>query len=140
MRDVTAVLPVLVQIFLIFGVLFRLAQVRFGAAARGEVQVDKIAIDNTAWAPDIRKVANSFSNQFELPILFFVLVAFTLILHLNSTLFVGMEWVFVLSRVVHALIHCTSNNVQHRFRAFAVGLFTLIAMWIIFAVRVVADL
>jgi hypothetical protein len=47
-----------------------------------------------------------------------------------------LEWLFVLSRIVHAYIHCTSNIVQWRFRAFGFGMLVLMIMWIIFAVRI----
>jgi len=49
---------------------------------------------------------------------------------------VVMAWLFVLSRIVHAAIHVTSNNVNHRFAVFAVGVALLLMMWAIFAVRI----
>ena len=55
-------------------------------------------------------------------------------------LFVVMAWLFVLTRLVHAYIHTGSNYVRHRFNAFAVGVFILLAMWIIFAVRILLGL
>jgi hypothetical protein len=45
---------------------------------------------------------------------------------------------FVVSRLVHAAIHVTSNKVSLRFMAFLVGVLILAAMWIIFAVRIFA--
>ena len=51
-----------------------------------------------------------------------------------------LAWVFVLTRLLHAYIHTTSNIVRHRFNAFAVGVFILLAMWIIFAVRILLSL
>jgi hypothetical protein len=40
---------------------------------------------------------------------------------------------------VHAYIHTTSNHVPTRFRVFAVGVFVLLLMWIIFAVRILIN-
>jgi len=51
-------------------------------------------------------------------------------------LFVVMSWMFVTTRLVHAAIHTTSNRMVWRFQAFLVGVLILIAMWIIFAIRV----
>ena len=51
-----------------------------------------------------------------------------------------MAWLFVLTRLLHAYIHTGSNFVRHRFNAFALGVFILLAMWIIFAVRILLGL
>ena len=47
-----------------------------------------------------------------------------------------MAWLFVLSRLAHAYIHTGTNYVRHRFNAFLVGAVVLLAMWIIFAARI----
>ncbi len=49
-----------------------------------------------------------------------------------------LAWLFVLSRIWHAFVHTTSNTVRLRFRAYATGVFVLLAMWIHFAVSVIA--
>ena len=51
-------------------------------------------------------------------------------------IFVVMAWIFVLARIAHAYVHTTSNHVPTRFNVFAVGVLVLLAMWIIFAVRI----
>jgi hypothetical protein len=45
---------------------------------------------------------------------------------------------FVVTRLVHAFIHTTSNRVSQRFMAFLVGALILMLMWIIFALRIFA--
>ena len=44
------------------------------------------------------------------------------------------------SRLLHAYIHTGTNYVRHRFNAFAAGVFILMAMWAIFAVRILLAL
>jgi hypothetical protein len=63
-----------------------------------------------------------------------------IVLHQADLLFVVLAWLFVLSRLVHAYIHTGTNYVRHRFNAFATGVFILMAMWIIFAVRILLAL
>ena len=46
------------------------------------------------------------------------------------------DWIFVLARLVHAYIHTGYNNVWHRGTAMAVAAIALLAMWVIFAVRI----
>jgi hypothetical protein len=53
-------------------------------------------------------------------------------------LFVVMSWMFVVSRLVHAAIHTTSNKISQRFMAFVVGVLILAAMWVIFGIRIFA--
>jgi hypothetical protein len=47
-----------------------------------------------------------------------------------------MAWLFVLSRLVHAVIHTTTNYVPRRFCAFLFGVVVLLLMWVIFVARV----
>ena len=69
--------------------------------------------------------------------LFYVLIALTLITGHASAVLVALSWLFVLSRIVHAAIHTTINNVPQRFAAYCVGLADLMLMWLLFAVAVV---
>ena len=47
-----------------------------------------------------------------------------------------LAWIFVLARLVHAYIHTGSNVVLHRSMAIGVSAIALVAMWVIFAVRI----
>ena len=46
-----------------------------------------------------------------------------------------MSWVFVVTRLAHAGIFVTTNNVQQRSLAWFAGVLVLFAMWIYFALR-----
>jgi len=132
-------LPVFVQIALTFAIMFRMAVLRRRALSSGAVKEHEIALRQPAWPPRALQVANSFHNQLELPMLFYVLVAFILITSTNSVIFVVLAWVFVLSRIVHAYIHTGTNEVVPRSMALGVGAIALVAMWAIFAVRILAS-
>ena len=97
-----------------------------------------IALGERNWPTRIQQIANAYHNQFELPVLFYALVALALFTRKADLLFVVMSWMFVASRLVHAAIHTTSNKVSLRFMAFLVGVLILMVMWIIFAVRIFA--
>jgi hypothetical protein len=133
-------LPVFVQVALTFYLMFWMGTVRARALRRREVTLDAIALGQPAWPPYPTQVANAFRNQFELPVLFYVLVVLAIIARKADFLFVVMSWIFVVFRIVHAGIHTTSNVVRHRFYAYAVAAIVLLLMWIIFAVRVLAGL
>jgi hypothetical protein len=130
-----ALLPLVVQVALIFGLLFWMGGARVGAIRRREVRMADIAITQSNWPPGIQQIANCYGNQFQLPVLYLVLTALVMILRKADIVFVVLAWVFVLSRVVHAAIHTTGNDVQLRFYAFLFGAVVLLMMWIIFAAQ-----
>lgn len=132
----SVLLPVFALMSLIFGLTIALARARVRAVTSGEVRMKDIALGRN-WPDRIVQLSNSFRNQFELPLLFYVLVVFELISGMADLVFVVLEWAFVASRFAHAYIHVTSNHVVWRFRAFAAGFWLLLLMWAMFAMRVV---
>ena len=129
-------LPVFVQVALTFALLFWMAFARRAALTRGETKVRDIALRQSAWPAKPTQISNCYDSQFQIPLLFYVVVILAWIVKQADLLFVVMAWIFVISRFVHATIHTTSNHVSTRFNAFAVGVLVLLVMWIILAVRV----
>lgn len=67
-----------------------------------------------------------------------MLVGLALATRKADLVFVVMAWIFVATRFVHAGVYVTSNHVPYRFQAYLVGTLLLLAMWIVFAVRIFA--
>jgi hypothetical protein len=129
-------LPVFVEVGLTFFIMFWLGLLRRRALSSGAVTPGDIALREPKWPSRTLQVANNFQNQLELPMLFYVVVALILITSTNSLIFVLLAWVFVLSRLVHAYIHTGANVVPARAIALGVGAIALVAMWVIFAIRI----
>jgi hypothetical protein len=129
-------LPVFVQVALTFAVLFRLGAVRLKAIRAGGLVREEVVLGDTGWPPIVRQASNCFRNQFELPVLFYVLMVLALVTRQTSVLFQMLAWLFVLSRIVHAIVHTTHNDVGWRFGAFAFGALVLLAMWVLFALAI----
>ena len=127
---------VFVQVALTFVLLFWMAGTRTGSIRRGETKIRDIALGQPAWDSRSTQIANCYGNQFELPVLFFAVVAFAMITRKADLIFVILAWLFVLTRLAHAYIHTTSNHVPTRARAFFAGALILIIMWVYFAVRI----
>ena len=53
---------------------------------------------------------------------------------LTSPWMLAAAWIYVALRVLHSWVHCTSNRVKHRFRAYAASSAVLVGMWIAFTV------
>ncbi len=132
-------LPLFVQVGLTFVLLFALGPMRFRAVREGQVALDAAAMDGNAFPPRCRQFANAFRNQFELPVLFYVLTALALFTRKADIVFVALAWVFVLTRIVHATVHVTSNNLRLRFSAFLVGTLVLLLMWVLFALSILLN-
>lgn len=129
-------LPVFVLVALVFIIMFWMGKERRAALVSRQVQFKDVALDEPNWPTRATQLANCFKNQFEVPILFYVLVALALPLRQTDLLFVLLSWVFVVTRYVHAGIFATSNNVKHRSLAFFAGVIVLLIMWIVFALKI----
>ena len=140
MSDFTFLLPVFVQVALTFVLLIRMGAMRTAAIRRGAVKIRDIALGQSAWPEEETKAARSFHNQLETPLLFYAWAAFTLIAHTMDWLGLSLAWAFVAARIVHALVHNTSNYVPHRFGIFLACLAILIAMWALLFVKLAAGI
>jgi hypothetical protein len=132
--------PLFVEVILTFGVLSWLATLRGPAFRRGDVRAEDVDLRQPNWPRRTMQVGNSFSSQFELPVLFYVLTILAIITKHADVLFVVMAWLFVLTRVAHAYIHTTSNNINLRGPLFGLGFVILAIMWLIFIVRIMLGL
>jgi hypothetical protein len=110
-------LPVFVLVGLTFALLLWMASARTRAVSGQEV-------------------SNCFSDQFELPLLFYILIALALPLRHADLVIVMLSWVFVVTRFAHAGIFVTANNVQQRGPAWFAGVLVLFAMWLYFALKI----
>jgi hypothetical protein len=73
-------------------------------------------------------------------VLFYVLTILSMITHHADIVFLVLAWIFVLSRLVHAYVHTTSNRVMLRGAFYGIGAFALAIAWLIFIVRILAGL
>jgi len=129
-------LPLFVEVILTFVLWGWMVVARRQALVSRAVHPRDIALGEQNWPPKVAQVSNSFHNQLELPLLFYVLTILEMITRHADLIFVVLAWVFVLSRIVHAFIHVTSNSVMRRGSAHGVGAIVLIVMWIIFMLRI----
>ena len=130
--------PVFVQVFLTFAVLISMAVARARAinSMEGRRSNPDLAMGRVEWPNDAVKRAASFRNQLELPVLFYVVVAFALITRGADTAMMVLAWLFVLSRLIHAAIHVGPNKIRWRTPAFAFGCLFLMLMWAKLALHV----
>lgn len=127
-------LPVFVLVALTFALMFGIAGTR-GALKSGPVKADEVKLTNT-WPGQAAQFGDCYSSQFELPVLFYVLIAIALPLRHADLVIVMLSWVFVITRFVDAGVFVTSNDLQQRSMAWFAGVLVLFAMWLYFAVKI----
>lgn len=131
MENIEIFKPLIVQAGLMILTAFWLVWARVGSVARGKVDMKDVA--KTGWQGWIKNAGDNYSNQYEMPILFFV-VCFVLFLTSSvSPLLIKLAWAFVAFRILHAAVHLTFNHILLRFFLFFSGGLILTAMFLLTA-------
>ena len=129
-------LPVFVLIGLTFALLIWMAGARRNALVGGGTRIRDIALGQPNWPIGTTQIGNCFKNQFELPVLFYVLIAIALPIRHADYVIVVLSWVFVVTRLVHAGVFVTSNDLNRRSLVWFAGVVVLFVMWIYFALKI----
>ena len=129
-------IPLFVQVGLTFVLLFWMGGLRYRALRLGEVDPEKVRLREPNWPPRVLQIANAYHNQLELPVLFYVVMLLAMITKTLDVVIYLLACMFVLSRLVHAYIHVTSNRLDRRTGAFGIGLIALLLMWVIIVARI----
>ena len=130
--------PVLIQILLTIVVYVMLNVAKVRAAKRGEVDLARRALHDDAWPDSVIKINNNIRNQFEVPVLFYVLALVFVTLNAVTPAVLAIAWLFAASRIVHAYVHIGSNYVPLRRRAFVFGCLMVAALALIAAADLLA--
>lgn len=123
-------IPVLTQVFLTFLVYIGITKAKNKAIASDQVDKSRRALHKDAWPDDVLKFTNNLTNQFEAPVLFFVLCFVILATESVNTFSIAFAWAFSISRYAHAYVHTGSNYVPWRKRLFMFGVLILMALFI----------
>lgn len=127
----TVLAPVFVQVALTFALLIWLGTLRIRSVRAGAVQARDVALGQSNWPPRVTQIGNAFRNQLELPVLFYLVIVLALFSAHATVGLVVLSWLFVGCRLLHALVHVTTNNLQRRFFTYLAGLIVLIALWLL---------
>src|SRR5262249_17870693 len=101
-------LPLFVEVVLTFVLLFSIPIRSVPLLRRGDVRAQDVHLRQPNWPRPIQQINNSYTSQFELPILFYVLTILAYVTHHAGVVFVVLAWIFVLARLAHCYIHTTS--------------------------------
>jgi len=128
-------LPAFVQVALTIYVLYRAGSGKVSSVRQGLVKSSDIDGNKNAFPETVRKFAANYQNQFELPVLYYVLLALVIIAGLVDGVFVALSWAFVATRLAHSFVQTGKNVIATRFKVFTAGLVFLILLWSWFGLR-----
>lgn len=120
--------PLLAQVMLVLFMYLRLLIVKKREIAADNVDLKAVALRQELWPDSVLLVNNNLRNQFESPMLFYVLCLVLLGLGAVDISVMGTAAIYVASRYGHAIVHTTSNNVRIRMPLFVVGIVSLVGL------------
>lgn len=131
MHSYLIIWPVLAQVFLTLTMFIVLGVRKAKAIKANAVDRQQAATNNQVWPEDVVKVSNNIANQFEVPVLFYVLCLVLYSVDAVGVVAIVLAWTFTLSRIAHAYVHIGANYVPMRLRLFMLGCFVLIGMLVL---------
>jgi hypothetical protein len=137
----TAILwPTIAMAALTFAVGFTLLFQRMGHIKRNPPRPEDFATGGAAmrYFEPVEMASNNLRNLFEMPVLFFALVPLLLVTGFAGPAQVALAWAYVALRALHSAIHIGRGPVRRRFLVHLLSTIALMAMWIGFAVRMIA--
>jgi hypothetical protein len=121
----------LIMVILTFIIGFIAIQVRFFSVKKGDVSARYYKLMQGEDVPEIvTKTTRCFNNQFEVPVLFYVVCTLYISLGIESLVGIIFAWLFVILRSIHAYIHLTYNHILHRMRVFLLGCMSVLILWV----------
>ena len=124
--------PVFAMVLLIFFSYIVMFLIVKKYITKKEIKYGQFKLYRGEFPDDYEQSRQHLKNQFELPIIFYLLVA--LLYSLNNLQYIDiiLAWLFVISRYIHSFIRFKNNYLPYRGTVFALGLVILLAGWINF--------
>jgi hypothetical protein len=109
---------------------------RVRAVRTGRVKRGAFRLGESAEVPeDVAIVNRNLMNLLEVPLLYYVVCLCLYVTHQVRPGLLMLAWVYAALRVLHTLIHVTTNNIMQRLTVFAISNFVLATIWIRFLMR-----
>lgn len=128
MLGIEIFIPVLLHMVLVTMLFVVLALRKAKAVKAGVVDRKNTALNNKAWNDDVLKVSNNIDNQFETPILFYMLTVLVFLTGIVDVFSLALVWGWVVIRYIHAWVHIGSNYVPTRLKLFALSLLIILVL------------
>ena len=130
MNQAAIFLPVFALAAWTFAILLLIPYKRIKAVALKQLVADDFKLGESKNVPPSVSLPNqNYTNLLELPILFYVICLVLYVTNSVDVVAIYLAWAFVGLRMMHSVVHLTSNNILQRLMVFGMGFFVLVAMW-----------
>jgi hypothetical protein len=130
MNQNVLVYPMFAMLLLSFSVLVRLFRARKRAVREGTTPVAFYRVyQGHAETEEAAKLARNFANLFEAPTLFYVGCLAAMVAGVTGPVLVAVAWCYVVTRIVHTLVHTGPNRIRHRLAIYFIGWLFLLLFW-----------
>ncbi|WP_417335702.1 MAPEG family protein [Halobacteriovorax marinus] len=122
--------PCLILILLTFLVLNIMFNRRMRGLKKGEITPGHFKTYSTGQTESVKTIQaqRNFSNLQEAPPLFYFLCLITFVTGNVTPLMMTLAWLFLASRIIHTLVHITTNKLPLRMLSFGAGWLILVLM------------
>ncbi len=131
MNGIEILWPVMLQIALTLVLYFLMFRVRVGLLKAGEARASEFRTYENEHT-DSRKWSRAIANQYELPVLFYVLCVLALVTQNVDVVMLSLAWAFTFVKTAHVFLHVTSNRLRYRQPVFSLAFVIVILMMIWF--------
>lgn len=132
------VYPMFMMVFITLGIMCLALAARVQSVMTGQVKARSYKLMDAEVYPDnVIKTTRNFNNQFEIPVLFYVVCLLFLVLDIDRSLGLVLAWSFVFARFFHVVVHITYNKLYHRMFAFWMGNILVAALWVTLVTKVI---
>lgn len=123
--------PIFVMVLLTTYVSILLAKLRIRAIVKDGLTPGYFYYNKGSRPPEyLLRTEQHYTNLFEMPVLFYTGILLAYSASYVDMISVGLGWLFVISRVLHAYIHMRLNRLMARRRIFIVGVTVLLTLWL----------
>ncbi|MCI5046015.1 MAG: MAPEG family protein [Aquisalinus sp.] len=82
------------------------------------------------------RISDNLSNQFEAPLLFYVIVALLWVENMVSAADIALAWTFAIGRLLHTSVHTLTSTVLMRGGVFTINFLAIYGLWGWFLFRI----
>jgi len=124
-------IPVFGHLALVFFLFVMVSIKRMKAVGEGKLNTDDLAHKGNE--PEAsRRWVNNLNNQFEVPLLFYALIALLYATGSTNWIYVTLAFAFLFGRLIHTLVQVSGDNVGLRGKIFTINFLAVACMWLIF--------
>jgi hypothetical protein len=128
--------PIFASAALVGAMVLLMVAFRNYAILRGNAEASYFARYASDVPPDwVERPTRTFNNLMQIPNLFWCVCILMMVTQTLDAAQVVLAWIFVFTRVLHAIIYTGWNYLPARFGTWMAGVITLSVLWIRFAIQ-----